>query len=600
MREFSQPAILVADPQAGLPDPVFRNAEADPDAVALVHQVDGAWTEVTAARFAEQVGELAAGLVAAGVHPGDRVGLMSATRYEWVLFDYAIWSAGAVTVPVYETSSPAQVEWILGDAGCRAVVVENAGHADTVRALAPRLPELAHTWVLDAGAVEELSAGADDASRAEAGKRRAALCAADLATLIYTSGTTGRPKGCELTHGNLSETSASAALTLRELFRPGGSTLLFLPLAHVFGRLIECACVQSGVRLALASDVKNLVPDLMALQPTFLLTVPRVLEKIYNTAALVARSAPADSSPLPEFDQAVETAIAYSTALQAGAVDDELAGRRERYEELVYAKIRAFLGGKVEYAVSGGAPLGARLGHFYRGAGLTVLEGYGLTETTAAGTVNTPDFQRVGTVGRPGPGCTIRIDDDGEILLAGPCVFRGYLHDEAATAESMTGDGFFRTGDIGSLDDDGYLTITGRKKEIIVTAGGKNVAPAVLEDRLRAHPLISQCLVVGDRRPYIAALITLDVDALPAWKKEFDKPEDLPMDKIVIDEDLRAAVQEAVDDANTAVSRAESIRRFTVLPVDFTEAAGYLTPSMKVKRAAVQHDFAAEIDALYS
>jgi long-chain acyl-CoA synthetase len=600
VREFSLPEIVRPDPAANLTEAVFRHAAEDPDGVALVHRVDGQWSPVTMSQFADRVGDVAAGLVASGIGPGDRVALMGATSYEWTLCDYAIWSAGAVTVPVYETSSADQVEWILGDSGCRAVIVQTAEHSATVSAVAQRLPDLEHTWVLEAGAVEDLAGHADTPSRAEAGRRRAALTGADLATLIYTSGTTGRPKGCELTHQNFLVTARNAAITMPDLFRPGASTLLFLPLAHVFGRLVQCGCIESRVRLGLTSDVKNLVVDLIAFQPTFLLTVPRVLEKIYNTAALVARSAPPESSPLPEFEQAVETAIAYSTALQNGRVNPELAARRERYEDLVYAKLRAFLGGKVEYAVSGGAPLGERLGHFFRGAGLTVLEGYGLTETTATGSFNTPQNQRVGTVGRPGPGCTIRIADDGEILLAGPCVFRGYLHDEAATVQALEPDGFFHTGDIGALDDDGYLTITGRKKEIIVTAAGKNVAPAVLEDRLRAHPLISQCLVVGDRRPYIAALITLDEEALPAWKREAGKPDDLPLDKVAADEDLRAVLQAAVDQANLAVSRAESIRRFAVLPVDFTEAGGHLTPSMKIKRAVVLHDFAEQVDELYA
>lgn len=600
MREFSLPEIFRPDPAANLTEAVFRNAAEDPDGVALVHRVDGQWSPVTTSQFADRVGDVAAGLVASGIGPGDRVALMGATSYEWTLCDYAIWSAGAVTVPVYETSSADQVEWILGDSGCTAVIVQTAEHSATVSAVAQRLPDLEHTWVLEAGAVEDLAGHADTPSRAEAGRRRAALTGSDLATLIYTSGTTGRPKGCELTHQNFLVTAGNAAITMPDLFRPGASTLLFLPLAHVFGRLVQCGCIESRVRLGLTSDVKNLVADLIAFQPTFLLTVPRVLEKIYNTAALVARSAPPESSPLPEFEQAVETAIAYSTALQNGRVNPELAARRERYEDLVYAKLRAFLGGKVEYAVSGGAPLGERLGHFFRGAGLTVLEGYGLTETTATGSFNTPQNQRVGTVGRPGPGCTIRIADDGEILLAGPCVFRGYLHDEAATVQALEPAGFFHTGDIGALDDDGYLTITGRKKEIIVTAGGKNVAPAVLEDRLRAHPLISQCLVVGDRRPYIAALITLDEEALPAWKREAGKPDDLPLDKVAADEDLRAVLQAAVDQANLAVSRAESIRRFAVLPVDFTEAGGHLTPSMKIKRAVVLRDFAEQVDELYA
>jgi len=593
VQEYSTPQVIEVEDSSALPDAVFAHADTAPDDVVFTRKVDGRWAPVTAKEFATEVRSLAAGLIASGVRAGDRVGLMSKTRYEWTLVDYAIWTAGGVTVPVYETSSAEQVQWNLGDSGAVAVVLEGAGHQAVFDAVREQLPDLAGSWQIDAGGLEELGAAGRDVPDTELTARRATLTTDSLATIIYTSGTTGRPKGCELTHGNLIGTGRSASAVLPELFRPGGSTLLFLPLAHVFARLIQVGCVESHARMGHTNDVKNLLPDFASFQPTFLLSVPRIFEKVYNSSKQRAHS----DGKGKIFDLAESTAIVYSKALDDGGAGIFLKAQHALYDKLVYSKLRAALGGRVAYAVSGGAPLGARLGHFFRGVGITILEGYGLTETTAAGTVNTPAHLRIGTVGRPSPGVTVRIADDGEILMTGEHVFRAYWHNEDATEETK-GDGWFHSGDIGEIDAQGFVKITGRKKELIVTAGGKNVAPAVLEDRLRAHPLISQCLVVGDQKPFIACLVTIDAEALSPWAKAKGKAADVG--DLVDDPDLRAEVQAAVDDANKAVSKAEAIRKFTILPVDWTEEGGQMTPSLKLKRAVVMKENAGEVDALYS
>jgi long-chain acyl-CoA synthetase len=595
VQEYAAPQLVELPDDAALPDAVFDHAASSPDDVVFTRKVDGRWAPVTAKEFATEVGALAAGLVAAGVSAGDRVGLMSKTRYEWTLVDYAIWSAGAVTVPIYETSSAEQVRWNLGDSGAVAVIVESAAHQAVLDGVRDQLPDLRESWQIDAGELEELAASGRDVPAAELEERRRALTPDTLATIIYTSGTTGRPKGCELTHGNLLGTGRSAQLVLPELFNPHGSTLLFLPLAHVFARLIQVACVESRARMGHTADIKNLLADFATFQPTFILSVPRVFEKVYNTAKLKAHG----DGKGKIFDRAASVAIAYSQALDGRRVAPLLKLQHVVFDKLVYSKLRAAMGGKVAWAVSGGAPLGARLGHFYRGIGITVLEGYGLTETSASGSLNTPAQIKIGTVGRPAPGVTIRIADDGEILMRGEHLYRGYWHNPVATAESVV-DGSFHTGDIGELDADGFLTISGRKKELIVTAGGKNVAPAVLEDRLRAHPLVSQCMVVGDQRPYIACLVTLDAEAIGGWLKTRGRPETTTVAELAEDPELRAEIQSAVDEANQAVSKAEAIRKFVVLPEDWTEEGGQLTPSLKLKRAVVMKTYAADVERLYA
>jgi long-chain acyl-CoA synthetase len=593
VKEYSSPQVVELPPETSLVDAVVDRARTNPDDVVFTRRVNGTWTPVNAKEFATQVAAIAGGLVASGVQAGDRVGLMSKTRYEWTLCDYAIWMAGAVTVPIYETSSAEQVQWNLGDSGAVAVIVETDGHLATLESVRDQVPDLKHVWQLDGGGLDALEAAGAEVAAAELDARRTGLRVDSLATIIYTSGTTGRPKGCELTHGHLLGTGRSASKVLPELFNPNGATLLFLPLAHVFARLIQTACVETGARMGHTADIKNLLPDFAAFQPTFILSVPRVFEKVYNTAK---QRAHADGKG-KIFDRAEAIAIAYSEALDKGGANLPLRLQHQLFDKLVYSKLRAALGGKVAWAVSGGAPLGARLGHFFRGIGVTILEGYGLTETTAAGSVNTPSQLKIGTVGRPSPGVTVRIADDGEILMSGEHIYRGYWHNEAATHEAK-GDGWFHSGDIGEIDDEGFLRITGRKKELIVTAGGKNVAPAVLEDRLRAHPLVSQCMAVGDQKPFIGCLVTLDAEALGPWATAKGKPTDPA--SLVDDPDLVAEIQGAVDEANKAVSKAEAIRKFTILPVDWTEEGGQLTPSLKLKRAVVLKEYAADVEALYS
>jgi long-chain acyl-CoA synthetase len=612
MREYSTPLLVEVPASANLTDVVFGRPEGEPDTVVLRRRAEGGgWRDVTAAEFREEVAALAKGLIAAGIEAGDPVALMSRTRYEWTLADYAIWAAGAVTVPIYETSSAEQVEWILSDSGARALIVETPAHEQAISDVLGRLPGVERLWVIEAAApataadpLDALPAEGTSVSDAQLRQRRTAPGAADLATIIYTSGTTGRPKGCRLTHGNLLADVRNVVGAIPEIFAsPGRSALLFLPLAHSYARIIEVGCLESATVLGHTPDVGRLLDDLGSFRPAFILAVPRVFEKVYNGAELQA----SDSAIKGRiFHAAAKTAIAWSQALgrqgQPGPARRslKLALAHGLFDRLVYSKLRAATGGRVLYAVSGGGPLGERLGHFFRGVGITILEGYGLTETSAAATVNRPGRNKIGTVGPPLPGVAVRIAEDGEILIKGPNVFPGYLHNDAATAEAFDSGGWLLTGDVGELDDDGYLRVTGRKKELIVTAGGKNVAPAVLEDRLRAHPLISQCLVVGDGRPYVGCLVTLDEEALDAWKARRPRLAGTTLADLSRDPELIAEIQAAVDEANKAVSRAESIRRFRVLPVDFTEQGGHLTPSLKVRRGVVVKDFAGDIDALYS
>jgi long-chain acyl-CoA synthetase len=595
--EYSVPATFHLAEDANLTDAVFGNASDFPDAVLFDRKVGGSWQPVTAKDFVEEVKALAAGLIASGIGAGERVGLMSATRYEWTLIDYAIWTAGAVTVPIYETSSSEQVEWILSDSGAVAFFYETDNHKASYDGVAERLKGVRNAWQIDGKVLDELVAAGKSVGEDDIEQRRRTLTPDSLATIIYTSGTTGRPKGCELTHRNFLFDAISTSEGLQELFGPDQSTLLFLPLAHVFARIIQVGCVQNRVRMGHTADIKNLMADLAVFKPTFILSVPRVFEKVYNTAK---QKAQADGKGAI-FDIAERVAIGYSEAQDGNAAKRlALEVPHRLFDSLVYSKLRAALGGRAHSAISGGAPLGARLGHFFRGAGLPIYEGYGLTETTAGATCNRPDAQKVGTVGRPIPGVTVRIADDGEILLKGDNVFLGYYNNAEATKDALESDRWFRTGDIGELDSEGYLRITGRKKELIVTAGGKNVAPAMLEDRIRAHPLISQVMVVGDQKPFIAALVTIDEEAFPAWKTKHGKDKSATVGDLAGDDDLRAEVQSAIDDANKAVSHAEMIKAFRILGDDWTVDSGHLTPSLKVKRNVVLKDYADEVEGLYS
>ncbi|MGV9860796.1 AMP-dependent synthetase/ligase [Gordonia sp. NPDC003425] len=594
MQEYTTPSNLTIEEKATTVDAILRHREQRPTLPALRRRVAGEWTTVTSKQFADEVDALAKGLIASGVVPGDRVAIMSATRYEWSLIDYAIWRTGAVTVAVYETSAPDQVQYILENSGTTVLFVEDDTYRDRLREVTDAAPELRETFVIDDGAVDDLAARGAQVSDTELDQRHANALSSDAATLIYTSGTTGRPKGVVLTHANFLAECAATRDAVGPGLTEGKTTLLFLPLAHVFARVVAVACIENSVVLGHTSDIPNLVADLGVFQPNYVLSVPRVFEKVYNSAKQKAY----DGGKGAIFEKASDTAIEYSKSLDTGGPGLLLKARHALFDVLVYKKLREALGGNCEGAISGGAPLGARLGHFFRGAGIPVYEGYGLSETTAAVTANNEAHIKVGSVGRPIPGMSVGIGDDGEVLLKGPVVFTEYWHNPDATADAIR-DGWFHTGDIGHLDD-GFLFITGRKKELIVTAGGKNVSPAQLEDSIRAHPLVSQCLVVGDNKPFIAALITLDPEALPGWLERHHLPEDTSLADLATNDKLRAEIDTAVADANSKVSKAEAIKKFAVLDTDFTIESGELTPTMKLKRNIIHSSYQQAIADLYT
>lgn len=594
MNEITIPAMVPTATSGNLTDLVADRASREPHRITMSRPLGDGWQPLTASQVEEEIRATAKGLVAAGIQIGDRVAIMARTRFEWTILDFAIWYAGGCTVPIYETSSAEQVDWILNDSGSVALIVETPTHKELVTPVLPHHTK--QVWVMTDDVLAVLRNSGSNISDEEIERRRNSLLPSTLATLIYTSGTTGRPKGVQLTHSNFLSECGNVVEGASDLFlKPDGSTLLFLPVAHVFGRMVQIGAIRAGLHLAHCSDpVGRLQPDLASFKPTFVLAVPRIFEKIYNGAE--ARAEAAGKGKI--FRKAADVAIAYSEGMDKRGFKPLLTLKHSIFDKLVYSKIRAAMGGSVEAAISGGAPLGARLGHFYRGAGITVLEGYGLTETTAGTTLNLTQHLRVGSVGRPIPGNSVKIADDGEVLISGPIVMLGYWQNDEANKETFDGQ-WLKTGDLGRLDDEGYLYITGRKKELIVTAGGKNVAPAVLEDRLRAHPLVSQCMVVGDNQPFIASLITVDQDMLKGWIASNGKT-GATIDTLVNDPDLIAVIQTAVDDANKAVSKAESIRKFTILPKDFTIAGGQLTAKLSLKRHVIAQQYAAEITALFT
>jgi long-chain acyl-CoA synthetase len=595
MNEISIPPLVPAATAGNLTNLIAERAWFEPERIIMSRPLGEGWQPVTAREVEEEIRATAKGLIASGVQIGDRVAIMARTRYEWTILDFATWFAGGVVVPIYDTSSAEQIDWILNDSHSVAIIVETPALAELVKTVQPS--HTRHMWTMTEDVLTVLREAGKHIGDDEIDRRRNAVTPASLATLIYTSGTTGKPKGVQLTHSNFLSECGNVVQGASELFlKPGGSTLLFLPVAHVFGRMVQIGAISSGLHMAHCSDPVGRLPmDLASFKPTFVLAVPRIFEKIYNGAEAKAEAAGKGDI----FRKAAAVAIAYSEALDKKKVSPILKLKHGLFDKLVYSKIRAGMGGRVEAAISGGAPLGARLGHFYRGAGVTVLEGYGLTETTAGATLNLVGAQRVGSVGRPIPGTSVKIAEDGEVLLRGPIVMEGYWQNPAANDEVFDSERWFKSGDLGKLDEDGFLYIVGRKKELIVTAGGKNVAPAVLEDRLRAHPLVSQCMVVGDNQPFIAALVTLDPDALKGWVAN-NKKDGASIGDLVNDPDLIAVIQTAVDEANKAVSKAESIRKFTLLSTDFTIAGGHLTAKLSVKRHVVAKEFAKEIDALFA
>jgi len=596
VKEFVVPAVVTADPDANASDLLVDRVALTPEgALFSLPTADGGWSDVTAREFHEQVVALAKGFVAAGVEPGDKIGFMCKVRYEWTLVDFAAWFAGAVLVPIYETSSPSQIQYILENSEAHHIIVETAEHFARYDEIAGDIDGIGHVWQMHVGDLEKLAGSGSGVSDDDLEARRTTAKGSDVATLIYTSGSTGTPKGVVLTHSNFVELSRNAAVAMKEVLAPGASTLLFITTAHIFARFISILAVHGGARVGHQADTKQLLPALGSFKPTFLLAVPRVFEKVYNSAEQKAEAGGKGKI----FRKAADVAVAHSQALDAGSVPLGLKLQFALFDRLVYSKLRAAMGGNVVYAVSGSAPLGLRLAHFFRSLGIKILEGYGLTETTAPATVNLVDRFKIGTTGPALPGVGVKIEDDGEILVKGVNVFGGYWKNPEATAEVMEGE-WFRTGDIGTLDDDGYVTITGRKKEILVTAGGKNVAPAALEDPIRANPIVGQVVVVGDQKPFISALVTLDSEMLPTWLSNNDEDSSMSLADAAQHPKVIAEVQRAVDAANSRVSRAESVRKFTILATEFSEASGHLTPKMSIKRHVITADFADVIEGMYT
>lgn len=597
MVQFEVPAVVPADPEGNISDLLAKRVKATPDRPLFSVPEGEGWRDITAADFETAVIALAKGFVAAGIQPGEKVGFLARTTYDWTLVDFALFYAGAVMVPIYETSSPSQIQWILEDSGAIALVLESPEHFARLDEVRGDLPLLREVWQLHLGAIDSLTAQGASVPDSEIERLRSIAVGSDIATLIYTSGSTGRPKGCVLTHSNFVELCRNSAKALDAVVQtPGASTLLFITTAHVFARFISILNIHAGVRTGHQPDTRQLLPALGSFKPTFLLAVPRVFEKVYNSAEQKAEAGGKGKI----FRAAADVAIQHSKLLEEGkSVPFGTRLKFALFNKLVYSKLREAMGGNVVYAVSGSAPLGARLGHFFHSLGVVILEGYGLTETTAPATVNLADKSKIGTVGPALPGVGVRLADDGEIEVRGVNVFKEYWNNPAATADAFSDGGWFRTGDIGSFDSEGFLTITGRKKEIIVTAGGKNVAPAALEDPIRANPIIGQVVVVGDQRPFISALITLDPEMLPTWLANAGLPKEMSLVEASKNDAVRAEIQKAVDAANARVSRAESIRKFTVLDSEWTEASGHLTPKMSIKRNVIMSDFADEIAAIY-
>jgi len=595
--QFEVPAVVPADPDANIADLLAKRVQATPDRPLFAVPDGDGWRDITAADFETAVIALAKGFVAAGIQPGEKVGFLARTTYEWTLVDFALFYAGAVMVPIYETSSPSQIQWILEDSGAIALVVESPEHFARLDEVRGDLPLLREVWQLHLGAIDSLTAQGASVTDAEIERLRNIAVGSDIATLIYTSGSTGRPKGCVLTHSNFVELCRNSATALDAVVQtPGSSTLLFITTAHVFARFISILNIHAGVRTGHQPDTRQLLPALGSFKPTYLLAVPRVFEKVYNSAEQKAEAGGKGKI----FRAAADVAIQHSKLVEEGkSIPIGTKLKFALFNKLVYSKLREAMGGRVVYAVSGSAPLGSRLGHFFHSLGVVILEGYGLTETTAPATVNLADKSKIGTVGPALPGVGVRLADDGEIQVRGINVFKEYWNNPEATAEAFSDGGWFHTGDIGSFDSEGFLTITGRKKEIIVTAGGKNVAPAALEDPIRANPIIGQVVVVGDQRPFISALITLDPEMLPTWLGNAGLPKEMSLAEAATNDAVRAEIQKAVDAANARVSRAESIRKFTVLDSEWTEASGHLTPKLSIKRNVIMSDFADEIAAIY-
>ena len=597
MKTFEVPSLVQSDLNSNITDLLIARVAKDPKLALMTKQNQpNVWDEVSAKDYLEEVRALAKGFIAAGVEVGQRVGIMSHTRYEWALCDFALWFAGAISVPIYESSAASQIEWILGDSESIACIFEDKTMKSLFDSVSKNLPAVKKTWIMDSSDLSDLVEKGKSISDEQLENHRRAANLDSLATIIYTSGTTGKPKGCELSHRGFVDLCRNAQAVLPNVVCPGGSTVLFLPMAHVFARFVSVLCASGGVKVGHQPDAKNVAPAMQSFHPTFLLAVPRVFEKVYNSAEQRAESGGKGNI----FRAAAETAVAWSTALDTKKGPGVMLNLKHKiFDILVYKKLRAAMGGQVKYAISGGGPLGARLGHFYRAIGLIVLEGYGLTETTAPVTIGRPDKLKIGKVGFPLPGCAVAIADDGEIWIKGSNVLKGYWKNPTATKATMEGE-WFKTGDIGTLDEDGFVAITGRKKELIITAGGKNVAPALLEDPLRANPLVSQAVVIGDAKPFVSVLVSLDEEMLPMWLENNGVKDKMTLEQAKSNPIVLAEVSKAIEEVNKDFSTAESIRKFAILPQDLTEKSGHLTPSLKIKRSVVTEDYAHLIDDIYA
>ncbi|GAA0919138.1 AMP-dependent synthetase/ligase [Streptomyces thermoalcalitolerans] len=609
MPDFALAPSSVATPTGGLADSVFETAETRPTLPVLARRTDPSspeWEKVTAVELRDEVSDLARGLVAAGISPGHRVAVMARTRYEWTVLSYALWAVGAEVVPIYPTSSRDQVEWILRDSECVAVVVEDEQGVMTVGSVCAGLPRLQHVWQLDAGALEQLTQRGSVVPPTTVDSLRRIVLPDATAVIAYTSGTSGHARGCALSHRALASPCDTLLAGWGHIAAPPGeqpSVLAFLPFSHVYGLMIQGLCIRGGFLMGHEPEFgeEALSSALQTFRPTYFYAVPSVFEKIYKNFLRSFQEAGRDAL----FERAAETARDFAVAQERQRLGRgpgpgfDLRLQHALYERTVYRKLRAALGGRVVRATSGGSSLNRELSLFFEGIGIYVHDGYGLTETAGGITMQPLGREKSGTVGKALPGTTIEVADDGEILVQGPSVFQGYVNDEAATRAALR-DGWLATGDIGHLDSDGYLTITGRKKDVIVTSGGKSVAPAPLEQRLRMHPLIHQAVVVGDNRPCVGALITLDPDYLAHWRATQALLGDAPEREAREENALREEIGRAVAAANSTVSRSESIRVFRILPEPFDVASGLLTPSMKLRRDAIVERYASEIDAMYA
>lgn len=593
-KEISKPTLVETTNEENIFSILEGRAERTPDdSVVEYKNAAGNWDSFTAEQFVAEVTALAKGLLARGVKKGDSVAILSHTRWEWTALDMAILSIGALTVPIYETNSAAQVKTIFNDAKVSMVFAEDDTQREKIDAIRDQAAYLKDVYVIELGALDTLKEFGKAVTNDEFVKAKSSVKGSDLATIVYTSGSTGAPKGIELTHSNFVSIVYNGAKSMPDIaYKPNRRLLLFLPLAHVFARYMQFFCFASNCTLGLSSNLATILADFQDFKPTFLLAVPRIFEKVYNAASQKAGKGFTGSI----FKRATITARKWSHDQQSDKhIPLGTSIAHGIYSKLVYKEILSALGGNVEFAVSGGAPLDAKIAHFFNGVGLPLLEGYGMTETTAPASVNPTKGYKIGTVGIPLAGMSFGVGDDGEILIKGPSVCHGYHNHPEITEEQIT-DGWLHTGDLGDIDDDGFITITGRKKDLIITAGGKNVSPGVLEASVMSSPVVSQCLVIGDRRPFIAALITLDLEDTNSWLKAQGGTPVATLDEARTNPIVRTEVERAVDAANALVSRAESIRKFEILNDDFTQENDMMTPSLKAKRAVITKAYAKLID----